>query len=504
MLEARRRELDAMYEPVLGRPEADPVLLLGVTILQMLERLPDRRAATACRFDLRWRIALELPANWAGIHPTTLCLFRARLAEHGQGRLALDAALAALRRDGHLACRGPVRIDSTHVLGAIARLSRLDCVRETLRLALLFLDGLGGPGSWEPWRSTYVRPHPDEPRNPSATRVEATMEQAGRDAAAVLERAARLGAAATDAAPVALLQRVFDEQFARGAPGDPEPRPCTPAGAVHTPHDPQAQWSTKLPLGTSGWVGYKAQVCETAPEQPRAKGEPTAAVITAVVVQPATTSDHGSLVPVLAAQREAGQQGAETVFADAGYVSAPALDTAAAAGYELCGPVGAPPHGGKRFGSDWFAVDLPARAATCPVGHASVHCSRIAERGSGKKYYYFEWAASDCAGCTRRADCLSTKRRSPFRTLQVGERHMVVQARRALCKTPDYRIRMRRRNAIEGTHSELKRGYGLQRCRYRGLQRTAVQLQAIAAACNLRRWAARLDWTERQKRKTET
>lgn len=501
MLEARRKELDAMYEPVLGRPEIDPVLLMGLTILQMMERLPDRQASAACRFDLRWRIALALPADWEGLHPVTLCNFRSRLAQHGQGRLALDAALAALRAGGHLASRSPVRIDSTHVLGAIATLSRLDCVRETLRLALIFLNGLGGPEVWEPWLSTYVRPIPEQPRNPAAARVKTTMEQAGRDAASVLEQAGRLGADVTDAVPVALLQRVFDEQFERVEGGAPAARPCTPAGSVHSPHDAQAQWSTKGSLGKPGWVGYKAQVCETAPEQPRAQGEPTAALITAVVVQPATTSDHGSLAPVLEAQQEAGQESADTVFADAGYVSAPALDAATTAGYELCGPVGAPPHGGKRFGSDAFDVNLPARTARCPSGNSSATCARISERGGKLVYYYFEWASADCAACPQRTDCLSAKKKRPFRTLQVGERHMVVQARRALCKTPDYQVRMRRRNAIEGTHSELKRGYGLRRCRYRGLSRTAVQMQTIAAACNLRRWAARLNWIERQQRK---
>lgn len=35
-IEARRQELEAMYDLVLGRPEIDPVFLTGVTILQMI------------------------------------------------------------------------------------------------------------------------------------------------------------------------------------------------------------------------------------------------------------------------------------------------------------------------------------------------------------------------------------------------------------------------------------------------------------------------------------
>jgi len=79
-----------------------------------------------------------------------------------------------------------------------------------------------------------------------------------------------------------------------------------PSGAVHNPHDPEAEWSTKGTLGKAGWVGSKLQICETAPESARLPGEPTEAVITAVLIQPAITSDHGSLSPVLAAHEAGG------------------------------------------------------------------------------------------------------------------------------------------------------------------------------------------------------
>ncbi len=77
---------------------------------------------------------------------------------------------------------------------------------------------------------------------------------------------------------------------------------------------------------------------------------------------------------------------------------------------------------------------------------------------------------------------------------------MLIQARRDLCKTTVYQIRMRRRSAIEGTNSELKRGYGGGKCRYRGLAKTEGQLLFAGAGCNLRRWAARSVWLSKQNR----
>lgn len=498
MLEARREELDAMYARVIGRPEIDPVLLTGVTILQMMEKLPDRQAIMACQYDARWRLALGLSEDWKGIDPSSLVYFRRRLVKNSLATVALESSLEAMRSAGYLRQRGAVRIDSTHVLALVAHMSRLECVRETLRLALTFLVAFGGPAAWEPWCSRYVDRNPPDLRNASVERLRTTMDQAGGDAQDVLAKAKTLGDIVARSEPVALLQRVFDEQFEAPGEAPPQQRQAAPAGAVHNPHDPAAQWSTKGVLGKAGWVGSKLQVCETAPENTRQPGEPTEAAITAMLTQPAITSDHGSLSPVIAAHEQGGQDKPNETFADAGYISAPALEQAHADGYVLTGPIGAPPHSATRFGSDAFVVDLPNRHATCPAGNLSTECSRITENKIQATYYYFAWAQADCTACPLKDQCLSRKKRQPFRTLQVGEKHMITQERRNLCKTPEYQRRMHRRSGIEGTHSELARRYGMRRSRYRGLEKTDIQMQFTAAACNLRRWAIRLCWLSRQ------
>jgi hypothetical protein len=388
-LEARRQELEAMYAQVMGRPEIDPVFLSGVTILQMLERLPDRQAIMACQYDARWRLALGIAEDWAGIDPSTLVYFRRRLVKNSLAKVALDSGLEAMRRAGYLGRHGAVRIDSTHVLALVAHLSRLECVRETMRLALKFLVAFGGPTTWEPWFSRYVDRNPPDLRNASVQRLRATMDQAGQDARDVLAETQTLGDTVVRSEPVALLQRVFDEQFETMPEEVPQQRHAAPAGAVHNPHEPSAQWSTKGTLGKAGWDGSKLQVCETAPEGTRQPGEPTVAVITAILTQPAITSDHGSLSPVIAAHEQSGQDKPAETFADAGYISAPALEVAKADGYVLTGPIGAPPHSGVRFGSDAFVVNIPNRQATCPAGKLNTECSRITETKLQLTYYYF-------------------------------------------------------------------------------------------------------------------
>ena len=91
----------------------------------------------------------------------------------------------------------------------------------------------------------------------------------------------------------------------------------------------------------------------------------------------------------------------------------------------------------------------------------------------------------------------------PHRTLVVGEHHTALQTRRQEQQTKPFQQRMRHRNAIEGTQSELVRAHGLRRARYRGLAKAKLQNYFIGAACNIKRWLRRAAW-ELQKGLTAT
>jgi hypothetical protein len=137
----RREELAECYEPGNGRPGIEPVVLLGVLLFQFLERVPDRQAAELVKYHLGWQLALNLRLGADGFHPTSLVHFRQRSVEAGKSDLALRAVLGALEQEGFIAKRSRQRLDSTHIVGAVARLSALECMRETLALALEELDG---------------------------------------------------------------------------------------------------------------------------------------------------------------------------------------------------------------------------------------------------------------------------------------------------------------------------------------------------------------------------
>lgn len=490
-------ELSSMYCADNGRPGENPVRLLAVSLLQFMEKLPDRQAVEAMIFDVRWKCALGMELHEGGFHPTVLVRFRERLLAYGMEGTVFETALEILRKAGYLTKKTPRRLDSTHVLGQVADMSRLECVREAMRLALEGLEQEGGwacPEAWPRWWERYVESKPDYKAKVEILRQK--MDQAGQDARELLSWVEGLPKAVRKAEAVRLLGRVFEENFECAQDGAVKQRRAQPPGAVHNPHDPQAQWSSKDTTKQKEWVGYKAQIAETTEEQPREKGEPTKNVITAVVTQDATASDKAALPVVEQAWEAVGEPKPAVLYADAGYSSGAELARAGEEGRELRAPVQPAPKRGGRYSSEAFDVRVEQRLAVCPAGHESTNCSRLEEKKRGKVNYRFEWNRRLCETCDLRAQCLG--KGQAHRTLLVGEHHDLVQGRRREQKTEAFAKDMWRRNGIEGTISELARGYGLRKCRYRGLAKTRLQNLLIGAACNIKRWWRRMRWELRK------
>jgi len=488
-IEKCRKELEALYCADNGRPPVDPVLLAKVTLLQFIYRLPDRQAAAEVVLNIGWKMALGLEIGYCGFDPTTLVYFRRRLCEAGLTGFLFDVVLEALKGAGLVRKRGKQRLDSTHVVGLVARIGRLECMRETLRLALESLsdDAMrDGALEWGVLCERYCEMGVDWKKQDKAS-IQRKMVQAGEDAARLLawweQQCGGFPEKVNE--QFALLQRVFEEQFELGE-DTLKPRESTPSGGVVNPHEPEAQWSSKDPAKKTEWTGYKAQVLETASEDGsvKEKGEPTEQFITAVVTTEATASDIDGMHRLLKAMQKRDGVLPSELITDTAYISDDTLYEAHQTGRELLGPARPArkhPHG---LSSDKFDVDVATRTAICPAGEKNTQCSLITEK-TGRQYYRFEWAYK-CDSCPLQAQCVTNG--SGRRLLSVGKHHDLLQARRREMETEEFKERMHQRAAIEGTNSELKRMYGFGRSRYRGMLKTDFANQCAAAACNTARW----------------
>jgi len=491
VLEEQRTALDALYCATNGRPAEDPVCLLGVLLLQFVERLPDRQAVEAMCFDARWRLALHLQEAEGGFDPSLLPRFRQRLLTGGEERVAFDAVLERLVSHGWVPRRSKQRLDSTHVCGLLSALSRLGCVRETLRLALEELEGHGQlPEFCDPLWERYVESKLDT--RLSLEVLKAKTRQAGEDVRVLLVWSGRQDPAVGQRPGMHLLARVFAENYEIDETGSCRLTPAQPPGAMHNPHEPEAQWCSKSTTRDKSWIGYKVQVAETVQEEPRSPGEPTRSVITALATQNATESDPSGMAQVFCEQGEQGMEPPEVLYVDTAYVCAEALHDAQTQGRELRGPARLSPKTGSILPVDQFDVRVEDRKAICPAGQTSSQCSRILENKAGKTIYRMEWNKGVCQACPLRDQCLGD--RQTHRTIEVGQYHTLLQARRREMQTETFQQDMHHRNGIEGTQSELVRAYGLRHARYRGLAKVRLQNYFIGAACNIRRWFRRLAW----------
>ena len=584
-----RSQLEACYCADNGRVAVEPVLLLGVSLLQYLEAVPDRQAVDLLHYHAGWNFALNRQVGDALFHPTTLVNFRQRLLDHHLSTIGFETVLEALIAAGLVARQSRQRLDSTQMFGRVSRMSRLDCVRESLRLALKELAATLTPearpvfwgGLWE----RHVESQTDY--RASSETLARKLAESGSDAWQLLEWLREPARSPLAAGPQAqLLARVFAEQFelqagtaasaaqgkvvvaAQGTPtvseaeepsmtvqpaasqtqvqiltsnessppkaGDQAvpltpPVPATPNGVgsvtgqtkedptqdqaevssavirpkdkkelasdrVQNPHDPDATYAAKGEgEKKKEHVGYKVQVAETVSEAVLAPGEPTCNFICGIVTHAARESDEEGSLKMEIEQQDMGLDKPPVQYVDAAYISTQELMKAAAEGRELIGPApGALSKSDGHFCSDHFNVRVEQRKAVCPAGQENSHCSRLEEQTTGKVSYRFEWSSSACGHCPLRQQCMKTDH--PHRTLVVGEHHTILQERRREQKTEPFKQRMKHRNAIEGTQSELIRAHGLRRARYRGLAKTKLQNYFIGAACNIKRWLCRTAW----------
>jgi transposase len=213
---AVRGELEKCYCADNGRVAVEPILMLGVSLLQYLDGLPDRQAVEMLRYHAGWNFALNRQLGDELFHPTTLVNFRQRLIEQEQSALGFKTILDALAEAGLVSRQSRQRLDSTQMFGLVSRMSRLDCVRESLRLALQELDGMVGPetrpGFWLELWERYVESQIDYRAGSEA--LGRKLVEAGTDTARLRVWARGQSQSTLKWGPqLLLLERVFEEQF---------------------------------------------------------------------------------------------------------------------------------------------------------------------------------------------------------------------------------------------------------------------------------------------------
>jgi hypothetical protein len=118
-----------------GRPNKPVRTIVGVLVLKEMFNLTDEQALGEVDYDARWQVALGLTPEDAHCCQKTLHNFRSKLLGNDTAKqLFAQMTDRMVQRLGLSTERQ--RLDSTHIVSNIARLTRLGLFCETIRLFL--------------------------------------------------------------------------------------------------------------------------------------------------------------------------------------------------------------------------------------------------------------------------------------------------------------------------------------------------------------------------------
>lgn len=438
-----------------GRPSVPADVIATVMVLQALEGLSDRDAASALRTNIAWKVAAGLALDDEGINYSVLTYWRTRLRQSEHPERIFDAVREVVERTGVLQGKRRRALDSTllddavatqdtvtQLVSAIRRVRRLVPTARTATVAAHDYDAGGKPVcAWD---------------DPAAKN--ALITGLVNDARAIIDALTDVVLTSEQADAVGLLALVAGQDV---EPGDEDgtwriARKVAPDRVISTV-DPETRHMHKSV--STYRDGFKAHLAV----------EPETGIITACALTPANTADGPTGVTLLDGEKRGLQ-----VLADSAYGSGEVRVELRRRHHQAAIkalPLRRPVPGG--FDRDDFTIDYQARTATCPVGH-TVNITRRGDATFGAL----------CRGCPERHRCTTNK---AGRKIRVGDHDAeLVEARRAW-RDGDFAEDYRQwRPMVERSIAWLV-ARGHRRVRYRGIERNQLGLAHRVAAINLRR-----------------
>jgi transposase len=462
-----------------GRGAIPPLLMALVLTFQMVEKVGDRKAAELVASRIDWKYAMHLPLEYPGFDWSVLSEFRQRLLDHKQDRLVFDQFLSRLRKLGLIKRRGRVRTDSTHMLGVVERLSQLELVTESIRVALVAVTALAPSWVERMLPDSFVERYSEEQSEYglSQEQVLQLLKRSGREGFWFLGQVDRSAYAEVRAlSEVATLRTVLEQQFPKGPTEPPATRRPTGKDVIESPHEPDARFAVKR--GKS-WIGYKVQITETCDED-------LPHLIVDIDVTSALRNDAPELPNIQARLEERGLLPSEQQV-DQGYMSGEHIVRSADKGINLMGVPPQDTQSPEGFRQTDFEIDMQQKQARCPAGELSRVWVDKPDPNGGPPQIQVRFSGPACRACPHFGQCTPSRQ---GRSLTLHPFRAALLARREEAKTDAFRQLLHVRAGMEGTISETVRAHDLRHSRYRGSSKQTLQACFTALGTDLKRLTA--------------
>ena len=470
-------DLESMYCPDNGRPSLPPSLMNGVLLLQFYDDVSDEEAVERTKYDLRWKVALDLALDFPGFHPTSLTKYRNRLAENGQERYAFNRFLAVGREAGFIPDRVTLLTDTTNVKGAGAVQDTYTLLRKGLR-KLLKAAGFHVPGKRQglsPRIRDLIERYVD---GDSKADIDWADPQQRLSHLQVLvedvETGLDLAAEESDNDEVRylgwLLTKILGDDVVTDEEGQSQIGQGTAPDRIISISEPDMRHGRKSKA--QRFDGFKAVVST----------EQSSELILDIADVTASGSDGAHLMPTIERTEAEAKVTVERAIGDGAYGSG--KNRAACAErdepIDLVSPLAKPSD--PEVHKSAFQIDLQAQTATCPQGHMVT--GKPGPKQHGRPTWLFAFPRATCEACPFFERCVRSKKTG--RTVRAGPYEAYLQEARARQQTKEFDTDYRLRPAVERKIGELVM-HGLRNTRYVGQSKRQFQRLWLGAAVNLKR-----------------
>lgn len=467
----RDEDLEEMYCPDNGRMSLPPSLMSGVMLLQFHDNVSDDEAVQKTVFDVRWKVALSLPMDFAGFDPSSLTNFRKRLKQHGKERYAFDRMVEIGREAGFIPPKVQVLLDSTHVLGAGATEDTYTLVRHAIR-KLLRAMGCHLPQQrkklakkLECFLNREYKPKIDW-SDPRARKEH--LQELVADAHSVLE----LAQEHTEDEEVRglgwMLTKIIGDDISLNEKEEVEIGQGVAADRIVSVTDPAIRH------------GHKSSSLRFDGDKVHIAVEPSSEMLLNTKIRPGNEHDGKGLSPTIGGVEEHYDIEVAAAIVDGAYGTGDNRAEFTEKGIDIISPL-AQNHG--RLGKSHFHIDLEKQEITCPEGHTTSQWKWVKDQKK-RKVRRFRFPEAVCLNCPRHQECVGERKISRRIILHYHESHLIAARERQ--QTEAFRETYRTRSKAERKLAELV-SHGLRQARYIGDEKKEVQALWTGAAVNLKR-----------------
>ncbi len=494
------QQMARFYHERLGRIAIEPQILVRAMVAQYLYNWSDRVCADMIENHITVKWFIGLGVEQKGFDFTLLSKYRKLLRENDKERMVFDAIVEQLIEAEYISRKEKAIMDATHLAADLA----IPTATRLLRDGIEFMLEVTKEHSQKLWAEAvkqvgldrYLKEEDKKEYLLDAQDKAQRLNRTARDAWQLkewLKAQKKKGAWENESIDktLRLLEKVLEDYVEEQ---DPPPkkkkqpnhnrkggvknkkrgskkfkqRKKKGPGRLVSFKDKDARWGAKSDQKT--FAGYKAHTMENENQ-----------LVLDTEITAGNVSDDAPVIGQVERVKEKHGIEIKKLTGDTKYGTGDIRKKMSQKGAAVVAPLMPATNKKGFYTNDKFKYHETADRVTCPAGRRSKR--KIRNNGSNSYVHFFP--ARICNKCSKKTRCTESNN---GRMVSVSDYRELFQAAAEYNATGAYKEDMKFRARIEAKQWEIKHLHGLNRVKYRGLDKVQQQAHNVAAVVNLKRW----------------